>query len=558
MWILFFLGLLVFPAQVSAAGRPEIVVLLRDQSHRDADLRQKTLRPEQIESLEAVAGMPLVAGPIQRDGAHLLRLAETSPDGPPMATILARLREHPDVLYADRPPPVAANDPTTGGSQTLDRLVILFKSDALRDLSDQAGTFPLIEKKRLISLAGVPLYIERPMSGGAWVLRLFQRMPVGSVRTIADRIAADDSVSWVVPAVRGRFQNTPDDPLYLEQWPLWDPVAGIQAQQAWQLTTGSADVVVAVLDSGIRTQHPDLKARLLPGYDFVSDVWRAGDYNGRDDNAEDPGDAARDAECAPGSPPSPSSWHGTHVAGTIGAVSNNKVGISGVDWAARLLPIRVGGKCGIDPIDLADAIRWAAGIIPAHNTLPTNPHPADIINLSIGFPGACPPYLQDSISNALAAGALVVAAAGNHKTSAEEYYPANCSGVLSVYATDRRGARSSYSNYGRVHLAAPGGSVGGPPDDAILSTINRGTTRPTVDSYGHKLGTSMAAPHVSAVAALVLARSPGLEPGQLFNVLVRSAREFPADNDTPCTTIGPFACGAGILDAGQAVRSIGP
>ena len=557
MWILFFLCFLLCAAPASAADEDSIVLLMRGHSHRDADLRRIALDPEQLEALQTTAGVRLVAGPIQRDGSHLIHLPESADDGPTRETILTRLRAHPDVLYVDRPPP-SIYDPTTEGSQTLDRLVILFRSPRLRDLSDRHEDFPVQDKKSLIRRAGVPLYIERPMSGGAWVIRLFQRMPVASVQAIAERIGADDSVSWVVPAVRGRFQNDPDDPLYADQWPLHDPVAGIQAPQAWEITTGSSDITVAVLDSGLRAQHPDLKSRVLPGYDFVSDVWRSGDYDGRDSDAADPGDAARNAECAPGAPPSPSSWHGTHVAGTIGAAADNQLGITGVDWSARLLPIRIGGKCGIDPIDLADGIRWAAGTVPSHESLPANPYPADIINLSIGFAGACPPYVQDAISDALAAGALVVAAAGNHATSAEQYYPANCSGVLSVYATNRRGARSAYSNYGRVHLAAPGGSAGGAPENAILSTINEGVTRPMKDHYGYKLGTSMAAPHVSGVAALILAASPDLEPGELFNVLTLSARDFPADTVATCTNFGPRSCGAGILDAGRAVRSIAP
>ena len=151
-----------------------------------------------------------------------------------------------------------------------------------------------------------------------------------------------------------------------------------------------------------------------------------------------------------------------------------------------------------------------------------------------------------------------MAAAGNHHSNAESYYPANCSGVLSVYATDRRGGRSTYSNYGRVHLAAPGGSSGAGSDHAVLSTINQGLTRPTTDGYGYKLGTSMAAPHVSAVAALVLARNPDLSPGRLFNILLHTAREFPAHIREPCTSDGALSCGAGILDAGRAVRSTPP
>ena len=554
MWILFFIALLLLPSSAGAAEPAAIIVLLQQQAHRDADLRRAPLTQKQFESLKKIAGVDLAPDTINRDGSHRLLLPDASVPG----DVLQRLREDPMVLYADREPPAVHDDPTTAGTQTLDRLVILFRDPQLRDLSDLGGEFPAIRKSELIHRAGIPLYIERPMSGGAWVLRLFQRMPVASVQAIAQRLAADDSVSWVVPAVRGRFQTIPNDPLYAEQWPLHDPLAGIDAPTAWQWTTGSPHVVVAVLDSGVRTAHPDLQPRLLAGFDFVSDVWRAGDYNSRDDSAEDPGDAARKHECSPGAPASRSSWHGTHVAGTIGAVANNRQGTAGVDWASRILPVRIGGKCGIDPIDLADAIRWASGTLPESNAIPANRHPAAIINLSVGFPGSCPPYVQDAISNALAAGALIVAAAGNHQTSAENYYPANCAGVLSVAATDRWGGRAAYSNFGRVHLAAPGGSLGEPRDGGVLSTINEGVTKPANEGYGYKLGTSMAAPHVSGVAALILARNPDLRPGQIFNRLTRTAREFPTDTNLECTTGGTYSCGAGILDAGGAVSLIEP
>ena len=557
MWILFLFGMLLLPPAAIADGEASIIVLLREQAHRDADLRQSPLSADQVESLEKAAGTDLHPTSIKRDGAHRLTLTADPGDRPDTATILQRLRERPDVLYADREPPTIRYDPTTQGAQSLDRLVILFRDPKLRDLSDQGGEFPADRKREIIRRAGVPLYIERPTSGGAWVLRLFQRMPVDSVQSIARRIAADESISWVVPAVRGRFQADPDDPLYPEQWSLHDPVAGIDAPRAWEWTTGSPEIVIAILDSGIRPAHPDLEPRLLPGFDFVSDVWRAGDYNGRDDSPEDPGDAARDDECAPGASPSPSSWHGTHVAGTVGAVANNNLGIAGVDWAARLLPVRIGGKCGIDPIDLADAIRWAAGVLPGRKEIPANRHAADIINLSVGFPGSCPPYVQDAISSAIAAGALVVAAAGNHQTSAEEYYPANCAGVLSVAATDRWGQLAAYSNYGRAHIAAPGGSLG-TRERGILSTVNDGLVRPEAEGFGYKLGTSMAAPHVSGTAALILSRDPDLRPGQVFNILTRTAKAFPAGAENSCANAGAFSCGAGLLDAGRAIRSIQP
>ena len=546
------------------ASTAEIVILLRDRAGRDADLTPRSLTTTERAHFETIAGVRFVPREVTRDGAHVLELADdqtaTSVDN-----AVARLRTEPSILYADHyvrhlegGDAIAAA--ASVAEQRLDRIVLKFRDRALRDLSDRGEPLTPETVRTVVAKAGVPLYLERSMSGGAHVFRLFQRMPASSVVDIAVRLQADPEISWAEPAVRGRFQKQPNDLLFEDQWTLSDPLGGINATAAWEMTTGSRDVVVAVLDSGIRLEHPDLEDRLLPGRDFVGDTWRSGDFDGRDPSPVDPGDSARKAECGPSSPATPSTWHGTHVAGTIGAITNNREGIAGVDWAARLLPVRVGAKCGIDPIDLADAIRWAAGVSAqttrTGETSVANPNPADVINLSIGFPGVCPPYVQDAISDAIAAGSLVVVAAGNDAQPASRVYPASCYGVLSVYGTDRRGRRTPYSNYGRVHLAAPGGAPGAWAADGVLSTDNRGATSAGSDSYGYKIGTSMAAPHVAGTAALLLSLEPTLRPGEIHNILADTARPFPAGGSLTCTNTGPRSCGAGILDAAAAVHAV--
>ena len=542
---------------------PEIAVLLRAHAGRDADLGRRSLAMDQLEALERRAGTRLVPLGVLGDGAQHLLLPDVR-GAATVAMVLAKLRTEPSLLYADHFVPLPANRKPLPGEaeQRLDRIILQFRDKALRDRADRGEKLPKAEIARLVVAAGAPVWVKGPVAGGAWELRLQSgRTPISSVRATAERLAALPSVSWAEPAVRGRFELRPDDTLLPDQWPLDDDTAGIRALQAWEATTGSPTVTVAVLDSGVRTEHPDLAGRLLPGYDFVSDGWRANDPAGRDADASDPGDRASRGECGLQAPATESTWHGTHVAGTIGAATNNGTGIAGVDWQARILPVRVGAKCGIDPIDLADAIRWAAGALPetegssASSLLPPQPYPADVLNLSIAFPGACPPYMQDAINAALAAGALPVVAAGNQGQPAANVFPANCRGVLSVYATGRHGQRTPYSNFGRVHLAAPGGDSGSWAADGILSLANDGSSTAGADDYGYKVGTSMAAPHVAGVASLVLATQPGMTPGALMNRLIETARPFPAAGSETCQAGGERSCGAGILDAAAAVAA---
>ena len=286
------------------------------------------------------------------------------------------------------------------------------------------------------------------------------------------------------------------------QWALTDPIGGINAPAAWDLQIGSAGVTVAVLDTGI-TQHPELAGRVLPGYDFISDPSMANDGGGRDNDPSDPGDNTGDNECGDGAPGEPSSWHGTFVSGLIAANTDNGVGIAGVDWNAKILPVRVLGRCGGTFDDIAAAILWAVGVPVAG--APLNPNPARVINLSLGGQSSCPQAIQDAINVALAQGVVVSIAAGNDSINVSMFAPANCAGVITVGASTRQGDRASYSNFGiRVDVSAPGGD--GNQADWILSLSNDGTSGPRGPAYAIGIGTSFAAPHVAGVASLMLAR----------------------------------------------------
>jgi serine protease len=270
-----------------------------------------------------------------------------------------------------------------------------------------------------------------------------------------------------------------------------------------------------------------LAGKVVGGYDFIANVSTANDGDGRDIDARDPGDW--------GSCSTTSSWHGTHVAGNIGALAGNGMGSLGVAFNARIVSARVLGVCGGYISDIADAIRWTSGNTVAG--VPANLNPARVLNLSLSGPGACPSELATAVNAARSLGSLVIVAAGNNASDAGGYQPGNCPGVLAVAATDATGARAYFSNFGAVvGIAAPGVS--------IWSTLNSGTTTPGADSYAAYSGTSMATPHVVGVAALVAAVNPNLGGDEIATILKSTAKAFPSN----CS-----GCGSGIVNAKAAV-----
>jgi serine protease len=391
---------------------------------------------------------------------------------------------------------------------------------------------------------GLAMRSLRTTALGSQVLKANRRLSLAEAGQLAADIAASDpNVEYAEPDLIMRAVFTPNDTRYNEQWNYFESAGGINAPAAWDRASGSG-VVVAVLDTGYRP-HADLNGAILPGYDFISDTFTANDGNGRDSDARDPGDWLEPGECGPHDPfdPIPSSWHGTHVAGLIAARANNARGVAGVAFNARVVPVRVLGKCGGFTSDVADGVLWAAGVpLPG---VPGNANPAKVINISFGSGGGCGATLQSAINSARSLGASIIAAAGNDNFEPFDFAPAICNGVVAVAAVNRSGAKSSFSNYGTfVELAAPGGDKPTAAANDILSTLNAGTTTPGSDSYGFYHGTSMATPQVSGVAALLLSLKPALKPDEVTYLLQSTSRHFPG----VCSL-----CGAGIVNARAAL-----
>lgn len=396
------------------------------------------------------------------------------------------------------------------------------------------------------SLAGgVSLSYNRPMALGSDVIKLAPGTSMKNAEEIAQRLAAQSNVEFAVVDRVAQIMATPNDTRYNQQWHYHAVSAtnyGLNLPSAWDITTGNPAVVVAVLDTGI-TVHEDLNpARILPGYDFLTDLTQANDGDGRDNNPADPGDCTNSANCS-------SSWHGTHVAGTIGANTNNALGVSGVNWQSKILPVRVLGVGGGAYSDIIDGMVWASGgTVP---NVPPNPTPAKVLNLSLGGQGACDLAMQAAVSTALANGSVVVVAAGNSNLDAANFSPASCNGVITVAATGQTGQKAYYSNFGRsIEIAAPGGDRY--IDAMVLSTLNAGITSPGASSYASYQGTSMAAPHVAGLVSLMLSINPSLTAAQILTLLQQNATPFPASGT--CTTAN---CGAGIANAGATLAAMG-
>ncbi|HVF06747.1 MAG TPA: S8 family serine peptidase [Frankiaceae bacterium] len=432
------------------------------------------------------------------------------------------------------------NDAAVDATSTYDRFIVHFTVGAPAALDDTAARAELTAAG---VAAGHRLGFVRRIATGGVLFSTDARLDAAASRALMATVAARPGVGYVEPDAVMRSLLTPNDTHYGVQWHYHEATAGMNLPAAWDNATGTGQVV-AVVDTGITT-HSDLSANILAGYDFISSATAARDGNGRDSNAADQGDWWAAGEC--GLPyGSNSSWHGTHVAGTVAAVSNNAKGVAGVAFNAKVVPVRVLGKCGGTLSDIADGVIWAAG--GTVTGVPANANPAKVVNMSLGGGGTCGATYQNAINAAVSRGATVVVAAGNENVNASGSQPANCANVVTVAALDRTGNRASYSNYGTVvDVSAPGGELDVAAANGIASTLNSGTTTPTTEAYVYYEGTSMATPHVAGLVALMLSKK-SMTPADVEATLKANVRAIPG------TCSG--GCGAGLVDAAKTITAV--
>jgi serine protease len=505
------------------------------------------------------------------------------------AALLAPIAPHQRGLQAASASPLTA------------RVIVKYKADSslLRRQAQSAAAARADRAQALGARVGLALRSGRAITGRSHVV-----FADGiSSAELAERLAQQSDVEYAVPDQRRRILAAPNDPYYaagpaivgltggpvVGQWYLHAPAGEVQSsiniEAAWDITPGSPGVTVAVLDTGVRFDHRDLKTvaaggKLLPGYDLVGpDLSTTGaslgtyqianDGNGIDSDPSDPGDWITQAEA---NDPNGqfyqcgaqddngnyvgenSSWHGTQTAGLIGALTNNGEGMAGVGRNVRVLPVRVLGKCGGYDSDIIAGMYWAVNATdPDEGGLPANPNPAQVISMSLGGPGTCDADYQDVIAAVTAKGAVIVASAGNDEGHVVSL-PANCPGVVAVAGLRHVGTKVGFSNIGaQVSLSAPGGNcvnidANEPCLYSILTTANAGTTTPVSDAAGGSIytdafarasfGTSFSAPMVAGTAALMLSIQPKLTPAEVLAKLKGTARPFP----TTGGTAGTVAC----------------
>lgn len=456
---------------------------------------------------------------------------------------------------AARPNTPAAAAPGTLPQQAFDRFIVTYTNEAKQRKLQRDGDWDAIrgivdDIMDTVGIVSEELNVDvkflRNTSTDDAVIQTSKSLNKYQAKEFMEKVASDPDVASVEPdyinhpAYLQDVTFTYNDPQYSKQWNLTNPTTGVQNTGNARLRRG-AHVKVAVLDTGY-VPHPDLVTGMANGYDFISDPLSARDGDGRDPNPRDEGDYAPYNLCKDQANAHTSTWHGTSVAGIIGARGGNGMGIVGTADLARVQPVRVLGRCGGRTSDIADAIIWAAG---GHvDGVPDNTYPAKIINMSLGTVSRCPAAYQRAIDIARSKGAIVVAAAGNGNTEASKYAPANCRGVITVGATTKAGTRASFSNYGtRVNISAPG--------EDILTLSMNSLNRPdyTKFSYDYESGTSMAAPHVSALLAQQLVNGTSITTKQ-----VEEAFTLAGGNRIKCDK---YFCSRGIINSFNLAKKTG-
>lgn len=436
-------------------------------------------------------------------------------------------------------PPPLAPQVTKAADAEPDVLGLIVKFDAEATTIAPAAGLREMRVARVVSLLaplGMRAAYVRTLASGAELLRFEKAVALGDAEAMAAAVARLDGVRYAAPNRNIRLQAVPVDPDFASQWGFrYTPGSeeGANFTSAWDITKGSATQTIGIIDAGISGSNEEFAGQLRStllfpngGYDFYSAPTTSGDDDGRDDDPEQ----------------SPSTCgHGTHVAGTVGAItafSGSGVGVAGGASASKLLIARALNFIGTDA-DAIDAMHWMAGDnVPG---VAINPNIPAAVNMSFGASGgSCGPAYQAAVDALRAAGVVPVAAAGNSNADVATFAPANCRGVIAVAASDTLGAKASFSNYGAgVVITAPGVD--------ILSTGGAGSTN--VSCY--KSGTSMAAPHVTAAVGLMRALQPTLNVNQVALALKSAARPFPVGSS--CTT---SICGAGLLDARRALDAV--
>lgn len=455
----------------------------------------------------------------------------------------------------------------------IDQLIIKYHDNMQARMNRQA--FRAMAARAVSNVTGNAVLYKRPMADitGAHVLKLPYPMSLAQAKAYAQQITRQNpNIDYVEPDLRRYVRRTvPNDAEFNQQWHLLAPEdfpGAANVVNAWDISTGKPEIVVAVLDEGM-TDHADLRPAFVggslaeSGYDMIAVADESGDGDGRDSNPANPGAAVGGNKT--------SRWHGTHVGGIIAARPDNGEFIAGVGWNTSLLAVRILSDVGGYLSDQVDGMLWAAGEeVPG---IPDNPNPAHVLNMSVGSDVAfdCSRTEQNAINTIRARGTSIVVAAGNLNRNVNAYAPGNCDGVIAVTGVMPDGARAPYSNYGElVDIAAPG--------DKIHSTANTGTHAPLADGTKLESGTSQAAPQVAGVIALMLAANEKLLdtdvikaadlPAVLEEKLKKSVRAFPVSIDgsddaagcnenqqTPCVCT-TATCGAGLLDAQLALTAV--